>query len=68
MFGVANAPSLVLNRAYTGVEAPSRRTRSPVVAARLRQLSSRIKLLGLQGEVAFDGAEYIGPLPDALRG
>ncbi|MFO1325568.1 MAG: glutaminase A [Burkholderiales bacterium] len=59
VFGVANAPSLVLNRTYTGVEAPSRRTRAPAVAARLRQLSSRIRLMGLQGEVAFDGAEYV---------
>jgi glutaminase len=59
VFGVANAPSLVLSRTYTGDEAPSRRTRAPDVATRLQQLSSRIKLLGLQGEVAFDGAEYI---------
>ena len=59
VFGTSNSPSLVLSRAYTGVEAPSRRTRAPVVAARLRQLSSRIRLLGLQGEVAFDGAEYV---------
>jgi glutaminase len=59
VFGASNSPSLVLSRAYSGVEAPSRRTRAPAVAARLRQLSSRIKLLGLQGEVAFDGAEYV---------
>jgi len=59
MFGVSTSPSLVLSRAYTGVEAPSRRTRPPLVAARLRQLSSRINCLGLQGEVAFDGAEYV---------
>jgi len=59
VFGVATSPSLVLSRMYTAVEAPSRRIRSPVVAARLRPLASRIKCLGLQGGVAFDGAEFI---------
>ena len=59
MFGISTSPSLVLSRSYSGVEVPSRRTRPPLVAARLRQVSSRIKYLVLQGEVAFDSAEYI---------
>ena len=59
VFGVSTSPSLVLSRAYSGDEAPSRRTRPPQVAARLRQVSSRIKYLVLQGEVAFDSADYV---------
>ena len=59
VFGMSTSPSLVLSRSYSGVEVPSRRTRPPLIAARLRQVSSRIKYLVLQGEVAFDSAEYI---------
>lgn len=59
VFGVSTSPSLVLSRTYTAVEAPSRRVRSPIVAARLREVGSRVKCLSLQGEVAFDGAEFV---------
>jgi glutaminase len=58
-FGMAPAPSLVLSRVHTGLDAPSRRVRSPATSARLRKLASEIKCLSLQGEVAFDGAEFV---------
>jgi glutaminase len=58
VFGSVNSPALVLDRSYTAIEAPSRRVRSAAVAARLRQHASRIRCFSLQGEVAFDGAEF----------
>jgi glutaminase len=58
VFGSVNSPALVLDRCYTAIEAPSRRVRSPGAAARLRQHASRIRCFSLQGEVAFDGAEF----------
>jgi len=59
VFGVSVSPSLVLSRLFTALEVPSRRLRPPPVAARLRQVASRIKCYCLQGEVAFDGAEFV---------
>ena len=59
VFGVSVSPSLVLSRVFTALEVPSRRLRPPPVAARLRQVASRIKCYCLQGEVAFDGAEFV---------
>jgi glutaminase len=53
------SPSLALSRVYTALDVPSRRLRPPPVAARLRQVASRIKCYCLQGEVAFDGAEFV---------
>ncbi len=59
VFGVSVSPSLVLSRVFTALDVPSRRLRPPPVAARLRQVASRIKCYCLQGEVAFDGAEFV---------
>jgi len=58
-FGSTASPSLVLGRVYSGADAPSRRVRSAETAARLQPLASRIRCLSLQGDVAFDGAEYV---------
>jgi glutaminase len=58
-FGASVSPSLVLGRSFTALDAPSRRVRSMAIAAQLRPLASRIKFLSLQGEVAFDGAEFV---------
>src|SRR5438132_259367 len=59
VFGMSMSPSLVLNRIYSALDAPSRRVRAPVTAERLRSVASRIKCFSLQGEVAFDGAEFV---------
>jgi len=58
-FGAAPSPSLVLGRTYSAAEAPSRRVRSAAAARRLQQIASGVKCFSLQGEVAFDGAEFI---------
>jgi len=58
-FGGSMAPSLVLSRVYSAREAPSRRVRATGVATRLRAVAPQIKCLSLQGDVGFDGAEYI---------
>ena len=59
VFGASASPSLLLGRSYSALDAPSRRVRSAAIARRLRPLASRIKCFGLQGEVAFDGAEFV---------
>jgi glutaminase len=59
VFGISSSPSIVLSRSYSALDAPSRRVRTPAIAARLCEVASRIRCLGLQGEVAFDGAEFI---------
>jgi glutaminase len=59
IFGPSISPSLVLSRTFSALDAPSRRVRSTAIAAKLRQTASRIKCLSLQGEVAFDGAEFV---------
>ena len=59
VFGMSMSPSLVLNRVYSALDAPSRRVRPPVTAEWLRSVASRIKCFSLQGEVAFDGAEFV---------
>jgi glutaminase len=56
---MAISPSLVLCRTYSALEAPSRRVRSATAAARLHELAVGIKCLTLQGDVAFDGAEFV---------
>jgi glutaminase len=58
-FGMSVSPSLVLGRSYSALDAPSRRVRSAATAARLRDTAARIKCLSLQGDVAFDGAEFV---------
>lgn len=58
-FGLANSPSLVVCRTYSALEAPSRRVRAATAAARLQELAIRIKCITLQGDVAFDGAEFV---------
>jgi glutaminase len=58
-FGVSVSPSLVLGRVYSGADAPSRRVRSTATAARLHAMAARIRCLSLQGDVAFDGSEYV---------
>ena len=58
-FGGSMSPSLVLSRIYSAREAPSRRVRTTAVAARLQALAPQIKCLSLQGDVGFDGAEFI---------
>ena len=59
VFSGSPSPALVLSRTWSGYDAPSRRVRTAATAERLRALSSRIVCLALQGEVAFDGAEFI---------
>jgi len=59
VFGVSVSPSLVLSRVFTALDVPSRRVRPPPIADRLRLVASRIKCYCLQGEVAFDGAEFV---------
>src|SRR5437763_1032671 len=58
-FGGSMSPSLVLSRVYSAREAPSRRVRGTAVATRLQLLAPQIKCLTLQGDVGFDGAEYV---------
>jgi glutaminase len=59
VFGMSVSPSLVLSRVFSALDLPSRRVRSTELAIRLRKVASRIKCYCLQGEVAFDGAEFI---------
>src|SRR5438445_820036 len=59
VFGMSVSPSLVLSRVFSALDLPSRRVRSMELAIRLRKVASRIKCYCLQGEVAFDGAEFI---------
>ena len=59
VFAVAVSPSLVLGRVYSALDVPSRRVRSTEMSVRLREVASRIKCYCLQGEVAFDGAEFV---------
>jgi glutaminase len=59
VFGVSVSPSLVLSRVFSALDVPSRRVRSTVMSIRLREVASRIKCYCLQGEVAFDGAEFV---------
>jgi glutaminase len=58
-FGVSASPSLVVANVFSALEVPSRRVRSPATAPQLRELASRIRCYGLQGDVAFDGAEFV---------
>ena len=57
-FGMSVSPALVLSRVYSALDAPSRRVRTVSIAARLHRVAARIKCFGLQGDVAFDGAEF----------
>lgn len=59
VFGVSASPSLVVASVFTGLEVPSRRVRSPATGPRLRELATRIHCYCLQGDVAFDGAEFV---------
>ncbi|HEV8258122.1 MAG TPA: glutaminase A [Casimicrobiaceae bacterium] len=59
VFGVSVSPSLVLSRVFSALDLPSRRVRSTVMSIRLRETASRIRCYCLQGEVAFDGAEFV---------
>jgi glutaminase len=59
VFGGSASPSLVLSNVFTALDVPSRRVRSPAVAPHLRQVASRIRCYCLQGDVAFDGAEFV---------
>src|SRR5207237_166970 len=59
VFGMSVSPSLVLSRVFSALDIPSRRVRATEPAIRLREVASRIKCYCLQGEVAFDGAEFI---------
>lgn len=58
-FGGSMSPSLVLSRVYSAQEAPSRRVRASAVATRLQALAPQIKCLSLQGDIGFDGAEFV---------
>ena len=58
-FGMSSSPSLVLGRSYSALDAPSRRVRSAATAARLHDLAPRIRCFNLQGDVGFDGAEFV---------
>lgn len=51
--------SLVLASRYNGLESPSNRVRSPVLAARLKEQASAIQVLSLQGDLSLDGIERI---------
>ena len=59
IFGVSALPSLVVSNVFTALDIPSRRVRSPSMAPQLRELASRIRCYRLQGDVAFDGAEFV---------
>ena len=59
VFGVSVSPSLVLSRVFSALDLPSRRVRSTLMSIRLRETASRIRCYCLQGEVAFDGAEFV---------
>ena len=59
IFGASISPSLVLSRVFSAEDAPSRRVRPTAITAQLRPRVARIKCLSLQGEVAFDGAEFV---------
>jgi glutaminase len=59
VFGVSASPSLVLSRVFSALDLPSRRVRSTLMSIRLRETASRIRCYCLQGEVAFDGAEFV---------
>jgi glutaminase len=59
VFGVSASPSLVLSRVFSALDIPSRRVRPTETAMRLRETASRIRCYCLQGEMAFDGAEFV---------
>jgi len=59
VFGTSNSPSLVLGRSFTAQDAPSRRIRSAAIGVQLRRIAGRVRCFSLQGEIAFDGAEYV---------
>jgi len=59
VFGGSHRPELAIGRVYRGSEAPSRRSRSAAEAVFLAERASLICCLGLQGEVALDGAELV---------
>jgi len=59
VFGASASPSLVVASVYSALDVPSRRVRSPAMAPHLRALASRVRCYGLQGDVAFDGAEFV---------
>ena len=59
VFGASVSPSLVLGRSFSALDAPSRRVRSAAIAEQLLPIASRIQCFGLQGEIAFDGAEFV---------
>ena len=58
-FGMSISPAVVLGRSYSAADAPSRRLRAPDVAGRLRRYAAQIRCYCLQGDVAFDGAEFV---------
>lgn len=60
MFRNPRTPGMVLRREYSGADARSRRMRSPEAASLLGERGGHIRLLGLQGEIALAGAEYVG--------
>jgi glutaminase len=68
VFGGSHRPELVIGRVYRGKEAPSRRLRSAAEAAFLGERASLICCLGLQGEVALDGAELVARRIAAMVG
>jgi glutaminase len=59
VFGVSASPSLVVASVFTALDVPSRRVRSPAMGPRLRELATRVRCYCLQGDVAFDGAEFV---------
>lgn len=59
VFGASALPSLVVSNVFTALDIPSHRVRSPSMAPQLRELASRIRCYRLQGDVAFDGAEFV---------
>jgi glutaminase len=60
VFGPGQSSSMVLNRVYSGADVPARRGRSSTQRAVLETHIGRIRYLELQGDVAVDGADFVG--------
>ena len=60
VFGPGQSTGMVLNRVYSGADVPARPGRSPAQRAVLETHSGRVRYLELQGDIAMDGADFVG--------
>ena len=62
LFASNRTAALVVNRMVRGIDLPSGRQRPPEAEALLQQRADAVRVLMLQGDLGFDGAEYISRL------